>query len=54
MAAHCRSVSDEEKTMIRAMDMIMLWIKSVVDAARNPPRVVYATIITALMIMAVR
>ena len=40
--------------MISAMDMMMLWIKSVVDAARNPPRVVYPTMISALMIMAVR
>ena len=34
--------------------MMMLWIKSVVDAARNPPRVVYPTITRALMIIAVR
>ncbi len=38
----------------RATDMMILWIKSVVEAARNPPSVVYATITIALMIMAVR
>ena len=41
-------------TITRAMDMMILWIKSVVEAARNPPSVVYATITIALMIMAVR
>ena len=33
---------------------MILWIKSVVEAARNPPSVVYATITIALIIMAVR
>ena len=42
------------RTTIRATDMMILWIKSVVEAARNPPSVVYATITIALMIMAVR
>ena len=42
------------RTTIRATDMMILWIKSVVEAARNPPSVVYATITIALIIMAVR
>ena len=41
-------------TITRAMDMMILWIKSVVDAARNPPSVVYPTMTSALMIIAGR
>ena len=41
-------------TITSAMDMMILWIKSVVDAARNPPSVVYPTMTNALMIIAGR
>ena len=39
---------------ISATVMTMLWMKSVVEAARKPPSVVYATITTPETIMAVR
>ena len=41
-------------TITSAMDMMILWIKSVVEAARNPPSVVYPTMTSALMIIAGR